>query len=98
MPTEGSSRSLFPRRMALPRNAGGAAAFPAMVAAVPVRPYVGRSRFVLAPLSLTLDQLLFLITAALLCFGLVMVQSADLRIRPATGQGPENLFGSLFRN
>ena len=39
------------------------------------------SRFVLMPLSLTLDQLLFLITAALLCMGLLMVQSADTRIR-----------------
>ena len=54
---------------------------PALVTAYPVRPYLGRSRFVLAPLSLTLDQLLFLITAALLCIGLVMVQSADSRIR-----------------
>ena len=39
------------------------------------------SRFVLMPLSLTLDQLLFLITAALLSMGLLMVQSADTRIR-----------------
>jgi cell division protein FtsW len=54
---------------------------PALVTAVPVRPYVGRSRFVLTPLSLSLDQLLFLITAALLCIGLVMVQSADSRVR-----------------
>ena len=46
-----------------------------------VRPYVGRSRFVLTPLTLTLDQLLFLITAALLAFGLIMVQSADSRVR-----------------
>jgi cell division protein FtsW len=58
---------------------------PALVTAYPVRAYVGRSRFVLAPLSLTLDQLLFLITAALLCVGLVMVQSADSRIRASTG-------------
>ena len=42
---------------------------------------MGRSRFVLTPLSLSLDQLLFLITAALLCFGLIMVQSADSRVR-----------------
>jgi cell division protein FtsW (lipid II flippase) len=54
---------------------------PALVTAVPVRSYVGRSRFVLTPLSLSLDQLLFLITAALLCFGLIMVQSADSRVR-----------------
>jgi cell division protein FtsW len=54
---------------------------PTLVAAVPSRPYVGKSRFVLTPLSLSLDQLLFLITAALLCFGLIMVQSADSRVR-----------------
>ena len=87
MPTAGGGRSFFfPRRVPLPREvghrAGGtAAALPALVAAIPVRPYEGRSRFVLSPLSLSLDQLLFLITAALLCFGLIMVQSADLRIR-----------------
>jgi cell division protein FtsW (lipid II flippase) len=57
---------------------------PALVTAVPVRAYAGRSRFVLTPLSLSLDQLLFLITAALLCFGLVMVQSADSRVRGAS--------------
>src|SRR5438874_10134370 len=94
MPTEGTSRSFFPLRMALPCNAGGTAALPALVAAVPVRSYVGRSRFVLAPLSLTLDQLLFLITAALLCFGLIMVQSADSRIRG----GQDNWLATVFRN
>ncbi len=48
---------------------------------------MGRSRFVLSPLSLSLDQLLLLITAALLCLGLVMVQSADARVRGLTGAG-----------
>ncbi len=43
--------------------------------------WAGGGRFVLTPLSLSLDQLLFLITAALLCIGLLMVQSADTRIR-----------------
>src|ERR1051325_8827575 len=73
------------RRMALPRGSRGvASAVPALVSAVPVRSvraWSGRSRFVFSPLSLSLDQFLFLITAALLCFGLVMVQSADARVR-----------------
>ena len=81
MPTDGSGRSFFPRRAGWPRGAGAAALVPALAAGMPARPYEGRSRFVLAPLSLSLDQLLFLITAALLCFGLIMVQSADSRIR-----------------
>ena len=63
------------------------AALPALMSGNTVRPYVGRSRFVLTPLSLSLDQLLFLITAALLAMGLVMVQSADLRVRAVTGGG-----------
>ena len=82
--TKGSSGSVWPARVSWPREAGGRSpigAVPALVHAHPVRAYVGRSRFVLSPLSLTLDQLLFLITAALLCFGLVMVQSADARVR-----------------
>src|SRR4051812_45887670 len=89
----GGRSSIFPKRVALPREVAGARggsggvvrALPALVAAGArgsgVRAYEGRSRFVLTPLSLTLDQLLFLITAALLCFGLIMVQSADARIR-----------------
>jgi cell division protein FtsW (lipid II flippase) len=89
MPLEFQGRSLFPRRVALPRGADGVKAVPALVAAYPlhgrsataVRPYAGRSRFVLTPLTLSLDQLLFLITAALLAFGLIMVQSADSRVR-----------------
>ncbi|MGN6370230.1 MAG: FtsW/RodA/SpoVE family cell cycle protein [Phycisphaerae bacterium] len=82
--------SVWPARVSWPREAGGRspiAAVPALVHAHPVRPYVGRSRFVLSPLSLTLDQLLFLITAALLCFGLVMVQSADARVRAMAAGG-----------
>jgi cell division protein FtsW len=75
------SRVNFPR-WAGKEGAGGLDIVPALVTAVPTRPYAGgRSRFVLTPLSLSLDQLLFLITAALLCFGLLMVQSADMRIR-----------------
>ena len=58
------------------------------------RAYVGRSRFVLTPLSLSLDQLLFLITAALLCFGLIMVQSADSRVRGVH----ENWLAQSFNN
>jgi cell division protein FtsW (lipid II flippase) len=84
--TKGNSGSVWPARVSWPRQASASngaplAALPALVHARPVRAYVGRSRFVLSPLSLTLDQLLFLITAALLCFGLVMVQSADARVR-----------------
>ncbi|HVX87149.1 MAG TPA: putative peptidoglycan glycosyltransferase FtsW [Phycisphaerae bacterium] len=80
--------------MSFPRRAGGGLeVVPALVTAVPMRPYIGgRSRFVLTPLSLSLDQLLFLITAALLCIGLVMVQSADARIR---GNTDHWLFESL---
>jgi cell division protein FtsW len=61
---------------------------------MPARPYSGRSRFVLTPLSLTLDQFLFLITSALLCFGLLMVQSADARVRSVS----ENWMLATFQN
>ncbi len=72
----------WPARATFPRRAGdGFEAVPALVNAVPAAPYVGRSRFVLTPLSLSLDQLLFLITAALLCSGLVVVQIAYSRVR-----------------
>jgi cell division protein FtsW len=72
-----------------------AEAIPALVSAVPARPYSGgRSRFVLTPLSLTLDQFLLLITAALLCFGLLMVQSADARVRGVN----ENWLLASFQN
>jgi cell division protein FtsW len=85
----GKGQTVFPamKRVAWPRGAGeGVHAVPALVhesgaGRASARPYVGRSRFVLAPLSLSLDQLLFLITAALLAMGLIMVQSADARIR-----------------
>ena len=80
MPAEGSGRSFSPPRVTWPRMAASGISAPAL-AALPARPFDGRSRFVLAPLSLSLDQLLFLITSALLCFGLIMVQSADARIR-----------------
>ncbi len=83
MPISVKGQSIWPTRVAWPRRATGSQVVPALVGAVPARPYVGRSRFVLAPLSLSLDQLLFLIAAALLCFGLVMVQSADARVRGA---------------
>ncbi len=74
----------------MPRGPVGVKSVPALVSAYPivgaggstaVRSYAARSRFVLTPLTLTLDQLLFLITAALLAFGLIMVQSADSRVR-----------------
>lgn len=88
MPLASHGRTFFPQRVGVPRGAAGIKAVPALVSAYPVhggvstvRPYRGRSRFVLTPLTLTLDQLLFLITAALLVFGLIMVQSADLRVR-----------------
>src|SRR5690349_20381908 len=74
------------KRMPVPREAAGyatpVAAIPALVnTGGRVRAYSGRSRFVFSPLSLSLDQILLLITAGLLCFGLVMVQSADARVR-----------------
>src|ERR1051325_9909257 len=72
----------WPMRRSLPREASSfSSAVPALVSAVPMPSYQGRSRFVFSPLSLSFDQFLFLITAALLCFGLVMVQSADARVR-----------------
>lgn len=71
----------WPTRVAWPRAAESRmAAMPALLSGGQSHAYRGRSRFVLSPLSLTLDQLLLLITAALLCFGLVMVQSADSRV------------------
>ena len=101
MPVVGSSQSIFPRRVALPRETKGEGrlmrAVPALAAAqrgAVVRPYVGRSRFALSPLSLSLDQLLFLITVALLCFGLVMVQSAESRVRGVH----ENWLALTFNN
>ena len=78
------TKTIWPTRVSWPRRQEGAAVLPALVgqnSAAPL-PYVtGRSRFAIAPLSLSLDQLLLLIVSALLCFGLVMVQSADLRVR-----------------
>lgn len=75
--------SIWPTRVAWPRRTEGAAAVPALlVAGAEPLPYeTGRSRFTLSPLTLSLDQLLFLIVAALLCFGMVMVQSAEARVR-----------------
>ncbi|MCL2649154.1 MAG: putative lipid II flippase FtsW [Phycisphaerales bacterium] len=70
---------------------------PTLVAAVPVR-QGGRSRFVLAPLSLTLDQFLLLITAALLCMGLLMVLSADARVRTGAGGDGESWLLKVFQN
>jgi cell division protein FtsW len=88
-------QSILPQRVAWPRAAASSAAVvPALVAGDRTRPYAGRSRFVLTPLSLSLDQLLFLITAALLCFGLLMVQSADSRIRGVH----ENWLATSFSN
>ena len=98
MPTE--SHSLSPKRVAWPRPSAARKSVPALVAAVPLalgggsRPYEGRSRFVLTPLTLTLDQFLFLITAALLALGLIMVQSADSRIREVH----ENWLTQAFSN
>ena len=77
-------QSIWPTRVAWPRRQDQL--LPALVSASPVSaPYVaGRSRFTLSPLSLSLDQILFLITAALLAFGLVMVQSAESRVSSVT--------------
>jgi cell division protein FtsW len=88
MPADGIGRSVFPGRVSWPvRGDGGAGAAALPMPAIRMRGEGGLlglgSRFVIAPLSLTLDQLLFLITAALLCLGLIMVQSADSRIRGA---------------
>lgn len=76
----GRPKSIWPARVAWPRRQDG---LPGLIAAEAVPPAYarGRSRFVLAPLSLGYDQLLFLAAAALLAIGLVMVQSADARIR-----------------
>jgi cell division protein FtsW len=105
MAAEGLGRSVFPvgggRVSWAP---GGGAAGGAGAAALPV-PVMGRggggggllglgSRFAISPLSLSLDQLLFLITAGLLCFGLIMVQSADSRIRGTH----ENWLATAFSN
>lgn len=95
----GGVRGVLPQRVSLPRGAASRmAAVPALVSMGPgngaTRPYAGRSRFILTPLSLSLDQLLFLITAALLCLGLLMVQSADARVRGVH----ENWFGNVFNN
>ena len=76
--------SIWPTRVTWPRRAEGGVggALPALVTSGPrVMPYVrGLSRFTLSPLALTYDQLLFLIVAALLAMGLVMVESADARV------------------
>ena len=80
MPLGFKGQSIWPTRVAWPRRAEGAAVLPALAAGRTMRPYAGRSRFIISPLTLSLDQLLLLITAALLCFGLVMVQSADSRV------------------
>ena len=79
-------RSLWPARIGWPRREDQI--LPALTGISPMPlPYVrGRSRFTLSPLYLTLDQLLFLIAAALLAFGLVMVQSADARISAPSDQ------------
>ncbi len=94
MPFAGRATTLMPRRLEWPRAESPArttanstiGVVPTLVSASSapprVRPFRGRSRFVVSPLSLSLDQMLFLITAALLCFGLIMVQSADSRINP----------------
>lgn len=79
-------QSFWPTRIAWPRKAEDPAALiPALVAGPASAPgnvaYAGQSRFVLSPLSLSLDQVLLLIVTALLAFGLVMVQSADARVR-----------------
>lgn len=45
-------------------------------------PYVaGKSHFTIMPLSISLDQFLFLLVATLLGIGVLMVQSADARVR-----------------
>ncbi len=89
MPVDGSGISVFPPKV------GGQCGLPALAAALPGRRYRGGGgRLVLATLALSLDQLLFLITAALLCFGLIMVQSADSRIRGAH----ENWLAQVFSN
>jgi cell division protein FtsW len=87
MPVIIKGQSIWPTRVSWPRRAEGVEVLPALVTAVPARSYLGRSRFVISPLSLSLDQFLFLITAALLCMGLVMVQSADARVRAVTDNG-----------
>ncbi len=77
-------KSIWPTRISWPRRQDQLLPALAVATAVPL-PYVtGRSRFTLAPLSLSLDQILYLVTAALLAFGLVMVQSAESRITTVT--------------
>jgi len=70
------ANSLWPARISWPGGQRGAS--PTLAPLSYVR---GEPRFTIAPLSLSLDQLLFLITAALLSIGLIMVQSAEARIR-----------------
>ena len=68
-------QSIFPK----PEGGTRVEARPILAAGREIRATWGR--YVVAPMSLRLDQLLFLITAALLSFGLLMVQSADARVR-----------------
>jgi cell division protein FtsW len=64
----------------LPENEG---LVPALLTAQrePSAVWRGASRLVLAPLSLSLDQVLALLVAALLAVGLIMVQSAEAQVR-----------------
>lgn len=79
------SQTIWPTRVSWPRQEDRL--LPALAAMSPApRAYVtGRSRFTISPIHLALDQLLFLITAALLAIGLVMVQSAETRVRVIEG-------------
>jgi cell division protein FtsW len=74
----------WPTRISWPRRETPTLSALTAMTPEPVSYVRGKSRFVLSPLYLTLDQMMLLITAALLCFGLIMVQSADTRIYGVT--------------
>jgi len=82
--TKARPSSIWPTRISWPRRQDQL--LPSLAAATPApAPYVtGRSHFTLSPLNLSLDQILFLVTAGLLAFGLVMVQSAESRVTGVT--------------
>lgn len=82
MPVTKSTSIPWPKRTSVPRSQGGIN-LPYLASGRPgTLPYVaGRSKFTISPLSITMDQLLFLLVAALLGIGVLMVQSADARVR-----------------
>ena len=75
------TQTIWPTRVAWPRQEDQLLPALANFSGAPSPYLAGKSRFVITPIRLSLDQLLFLITAALLAIGLVMVQSADARVR-----------------